>query len=481
MPRPGLSIDTTRLWFAAKFVLVILIVFAGVRYGTALAEEKVLEPIEATLAETEARLEELLDRRPKTPEDATIRALLQSFEARLSSRTIQSPSAEALSQAHRRLIAADLGTMQLYLYEDGHATVTIPILSKGKRGSRWETPTGLYKIETKAEDHFSSIGAVHMPYAMQFFGNFFVHGWPYYPDGTPVPEGFSGGCIRLSTEDAARVYAFARSGTPIFIWESATEHAPFEIDESVRLPRLSAASFLIADVRSGTVYAERFPEKPFPIASVTKLVTALVANETTHYDRLLSVTSDDRRATDGTPGNIILNDLITVGDALYALLLESNNAVAYTLARYHGSDNFMRWMNDKARAIGMMQTSFEDPSGISANNISTANDLFRLMRYIHESQSYILGMSRETQKTIVSDSGSRYPLGNFNHFAGDPRFVGGKVGYTEAARETMTAIFDVPVGDRTATIAIVILGSSDRKKDVRALVDWFTRAVRSSE
>ena len=476
--RNAFSFDAPRLWFALKCVAGIAILFAGVRYGTAFAEESVLRPIEHVLAETERRLDEIrAERSMRSPHDEAIEAQLQSFEESLATRTIKGPSVEALSQAHTRLIAADLGEMKLYLYENGHATSVIPILSKGKRGSRWETPTGLYEIEAREEDHFSTIGEVHMPFSMQFFGNFFIHGWPYYPDGTPVSEGFSGGCIRLSTEDAARVFSFANAGTPIFIWETDTGAETAGIDVNEKLPRVSAASFLVADVRTGAVYAERFPEKVMPVASVTKLMTALVANETTHYDRLLSITSDDRRATDGTPGNILLNELLTVGDALYALLLESNNSVAYTLARYHGTDNFMQWMNDKARAIGMTQTFYEDPSGISEKNVSTANDLFRLMRYIHTSQSYILGMSREPQKTISSESGSRYILGNFNHFAGNPQFVGGKVGYTIAARETMTAIFDIPVGDKTTTIAVIILGSSDRKTDVQALVSWFKRAA----
>lgn len=480
MGRSSFSIDARRFRFASACLLALALIAAGVRFGTAFAEESVLRPLEEILAETERRLEEhRAARLARTPQDLAIEAQLRSFEERLATRTISSPSIDSLAQAHRALIAADLGTMTLYLYEDGHATATIPILSKGKRGSRWETPTGLYRIETREVDHFSTIGAVHMPYSMQFFGNFFIHGWPYYPDGTPVAEGFSGGCIRLSTEDAARVFAFARPDMPVFIWESPSDTAPIDIDVSQKLPRISAASFIVADVRTGTVYAERFADKVFPIASVTKLMTALVANETTHYDRLLAVSSDDRRATDGTPGNIILNDLVTVGDALYALLLESNNSVAYTLARHHGSDNFMRWMNDKAHAIGMTHTFYEDPSGISEKNVSTANDLFVLMRYIHESQSYILGMSREPQKTIVSESGSKYTLGNFNHFAGNPQFVGGKVGYTSAARETMTAVFDVPIDGKTTTIAIVVLGSNDRKADVQALLSWFKRAARA--
>ncbi len=479
MNRGAFALDTQRLRFAVVAMLIVGGLFAGVRYGTAYAEVSAVLPYDEVRADIEEQLEAIREaRRAQSPEDIIIRKELETFESLLAARTIPSPSVDALAQAHKRLIAADLGEMKLYLYENGHATTVIPILSKGKRGSRWETPTGLYSIETRELNHFSSIGEVHMPYSMQFFGNFFIHGWPYYPDGTPVAEGFSGGCIRLSTEDAALVYEFARMGTPIFIWETpSTDASNISIDAAVKLPRVSATSFLVADIRTGEVYAERDATTPKPIASVTKLMTALVANETTHYDRLLAVSADDHRATEGTPGNIIRNDLVTVGDALYALLLESNNAVAYTLARHHGSENFMEWMNDKARAIGMTNTNFDDPSGISPENTASANDLFTMMKYIHNSQSYILGMSRQPQFTVRSESGSRYTLANFNHFAGNSQFVGGKVGYTNEARQTMTAIFDVKVGDETVTIAIIVLGSADRKADVQALLSWFTRSA----
>ena len=203
----------------------------------------------------------------------------------------------------------------------------------------------------------------------------------------------------------------------------------------------------------------------------------LVGNETIHYDRTLTVNSDDRAQTDGTPGSIAKGDTFTVGELLYPLLMESNNSAAYTLARYNGQENFVEWMNDKAKAIGMEKTSMEDPSGISPNNISTANDLFKLMRYIEESQSFILNMSREPEKQLKAENGRRYTFANFNHFAGNKEFIGGKIGYTPEARNTMAALFEIPVKGATTTIAIIILQSEERKSDVEQLLAWFKRTA----
>lgn len=469
------SFDTHGLRFATKFIVTMLFVFTAVHYGTAIAAGRIASQ-EGDVAATEAKLLEMQTRREHQPEDEKeMLAKLQQYEDSLSTRTIGTASIDTLAQAHDSLIAADLTNMKLYLFVNGHATATIDILSKGKRGSRWETPTGLYKIETREKDHFSSIGEVHMPYSMQFFGNFFVHGWPYYPGGEPVPEGYSGGCIRLSTEDAEKVFEFAKRGTPIFVWEDENASTTKMTMTSTPAPRLSAKAFLVADLHTGDVYAEKSANAIYPIASISKLLTALVANETIHFDRTLTVNGDDRAQTDGTPGSILKGDTFTVGELLYPLLMESNNSAAYTLARYNGQDNFVTWMNDKAAAIGMEKTHMEDPSGISPENVSTANDLFKLMRYIEDSQSFILNLSREPAKKLKAENGRTYNFANFNHFAGTKEFLGGKVGYTDEARQTMTAVFEVPVRGATSTIAIIILGSDERKSDIEKLLNWFKR------
>lgn len=481
----SVSYDSHGLAFCMRFIAGVLVLVSIAHYGTAFGSEMVIAAaINPDIAAIELQIEEIKAKRTmRSIGEVQLLQELQKYESELATRTIGTASIETLKMAHERLIGADLSAMKLYLFENGEAIAEYDIVSKGKRGSRWETPTGLYKIETKEEDHFSSIGEVHMPKAMQFFGNFFIHGWPYYPDGTPVAEGYSGGCIRLSTEDAVAVFDFARHATPIFVWNGSTSlttsGSPSEtastlisVDEKA-LPKISAKAFLVADITTGHVSAERDADTARPIASLTKLLTALVANETIHYDRSLSISADDRRQSEGTPGSIAANDSFTIGDLLYPLLMESNNSVAYALSRYYGSDNFMRWMNDKARAIGMVNTSMEDPSGISPHNTASASDLFILTRYIHDNQSYILNISREKTKEITAESGRHYTLNNFNVFSGKEGFLGGKTGYTDEARETMVTIFEVPVGGTTETIAIIVLGSEDRKADVEKLLAWF--------
>ena len=118
-------------------------------------------------------------------------------------------------------IEADLSAMTIRFYKNGEILKEAPIQTKGREGSWWETPAGLYKISSKEKSHFSSFGGVYMPYSMQFQGNFFIHGPTYYPDGTPTASTYSGGCIRLSLDDVKEIYRLAEIGTPMLVFEES--------------------------------------------------------------------------------------------------------------------------------------------------------------------------------------------------------------------------------------------------------------------
>ncbi len=113
-------------------------------------------------------------------------------------------------------VSIDLNAMEMTLWKDGEQ-YKFEVLSKGNEESTWRTPRGEFEALWKAGDHFSSLGLVWMPNSIQFEGDFFIHGWPYYPDGTPVEEGYSGGCIRMSVEDMEEIYSLIDIGMPIEI------------------------------------------------------------------------------------------------------------------------------------------------------------------------------------------------------------------------------------------------------------------------
>jgi D-alanyl-D-alanine carboxypeptidase (penicillin-binding protein 5/6) len=353
-------------------------------------------------------------------------------------------------------------------------------VSKGKPGSPWETPPGAYQVQAKEENHFSSIGHVWMPYSMQFFGNFFIHGWPYYPNGQAVPKGYSGGCIRLTTEDAAKVYEFADNGTAVYIAggesptvrKAADNTAYYLLNNYAPDPHVTASSYLVADLDTGEVILEKNKGMTWPIASVTKLTTALTALEVVNQYKTALVTSSEV-ATYGDAGHLHKGEELTVHDLLYPLLLESSNDAAEVIADQVGRDNFIKSMNDKVRSIGLTATHYEDPSGLTPKNVSTAEDLFRLLSYIYKYKGYIFEVTRKPNATVNNQTWV-----NNNKFVHDKNYLGGKNGYTDEANHTLVTTFSMPLSEfKNRNVAIVLLHSSNKQEDARAILQYLLANV----
>lgn len=399
-----------------------------------------------------------------------------SFSTTTSQRVISALTITDVVPPTGKFLAADLVNMKLMLYRDGNIVTEYPILNKGEPGTPNETPAGIYKVLTKERDHFNGGQKVHLPWAMQFYANYFIHGWPYFVDGRAVNPDYSGGCIRLSTSDAEKVFAFSDINTKLFVYDTKkTKQLPSLALDSTQTPRVSAAAYLVADIDTGDVYLEQHAGDPRPIASITKLMTALVANETIMFYKNVAVErSELSHAQDAADS---AKELFLTGDLLYPLLMESNNAVADRLARYYGAASFVGWMNATAKSLDMSSTRFVDASGVSSGDVSTPDDLYRLATYLVNKKSFIFDITRTPAKRLVASSGNVYDIRNLNIFSGDQRFIGGKVGRTDAAGNTMISLFSVPVGGELRRIAVVVLKSDDYRIDTTKLSEWFTRSA----
>lgn len=377
-----------------------------------------------------------------------------------------------------KYVTADLNKMVLYLNENGEDVAEIPILSKGKPGSPWETPVGEYSVSYKEEKHFSSIGKVWTPNSVQFFGNFFIHGWPYYADGTPVYEGYSGGCIRLSVADSKKVYDFVENGTPIYVSnqtsnENLVNESYYSLNETTKKPALSSKNYLIADINTGDIILNKNESKQLPIASITKLMTALVSLETVDQSQTTFVPQDAVSRNSGGKKDLSEGEVISAGSLIYPLLLQSSNIASETLANQTGRQNFIDHMNLKAYSVGLNKTSFADPSGISEKNVSTAEDLIRFLSFLFKNKKHILDI---TQKKSTKDGMKTWV--NSNKFADFENFLGGKTGQTEAARKTFAGIFSLPLSEfGQKEIGVVILQSEDREDDVIKILDYLKNNI----
>jgi len=235
------------------------------------------------------------------------------------------------------------------------------------------------------------------------------------------------------------------------------------VRESSDTPAASAKAYLVSDVFSGDVLLEQRATEKLPIASITKLLTALVAEERVGLETRIFFEPDAQ--------------YYSVNDLLRPLFLRSNNTVAEDIALYLGEQRFVEYMEAYAKQIGMYHTNFADTSGLSAGNVSTAADLSVLADFLVREKKYLLDVTKEQDTTIASMSGYEWRMENQNKLSSDPYFVGGKLGYTDEALQTALSIFTIPVHGEMHTVAVVVLGSYDWKQDTRTLLQWLLKHV----
>lgn len=237
-------------------------------------------------------------------------------------------------------------------------------------------------------------------------------------------------------------------------------------------PKVSAKAFLVGDLDTGEVIVSKDQDKKLPIASVSKLMTAVVATEIAKIEDTTTIT---KKAIDtyGTNGALRLGEKIKISDLLYPLLLESSNDAAEAVALHFDRDDFIYKMNQKADGLKMSKTSFEDPSGLSSNNQSTASDIFKLTGYITKQLPSLFEIT-----TKRSYSNKKHSWSNISQFLGKDGYIGGKSGYTDAARQTVVSLFSLPLGQNTnRPIAITLLGSTDRKRDVESILKYLEKNI----
>ncbi len=240
----------------------------------------------------------------------------------------------------------------------------------------------------------------------------------------------------------------------------------------VGAPKVSAKSYLVGDINTGEVILSKDQENILPLASVSKLMTAVVASEIAKPDEVAFV-SKRALLTYGQNGELRLKENIKITDLLYPLLLESSNDAAEVIAEHFGRDSFIRKMNVKAESLGMEGTYYEDPSGLSPNNKSTASDVFKLTGHIAKEHPDILKITIKR-----SFSNKKHNWSNISQFLGKDGYIGGKSGYTDAARQTVVSLFSLPLAEKSdRPVAITLLSSKDRKKDVESIVNYLKKNV----
>lgn len=372
-------------------------------------------------------------------------------------------------------IEANLPEMKLRIFKNKD-TKEFSIIKKGNPDSWGGTAAGIYKIESGFKSAYSSASEVYMPYAMKFYGKYYIHGEPYYPGGAKLISDFSGGCLRLKDKDASEVYETAEIKMPVLVFDKLNDNYKYPKHVSNAFPNLTSGNYLVADLDSGFVFAEENSDKERPIASITKLMTALVIAENINLKKSITVKEWMLNGY-GSSDNLIENDILRVIELFYPLLVESSNNAAIVMSYFLGKEQTLNLMNEKAKSILMPNTVFADTSGYDPGNISTAQDLFYLARYIKNNRPPIFEITRG--EDVPSFGAVKFDIDemwNKNVFSTDATFIGGKTGFIKESKYNGLFVFRFKTKDNIErNIAIILLGSKRQaslKSDAQKVYIW---------
>lgn len=247
------------------------------------------------------------------------------------------------------------------------------------------------------------------------------------------------------------------------------EESPFAKE---RTPALSATSVLMYDLTTNKVLYEKEAKKRVPMASLTKVMTAIIALENRRSDNQYRVTADALVGENSM--GLTKSEVLTLEELLYGLMLPSGNDAAETLAINFpmGRDAFIQAMNDKTKALGLKDTNFTNPSGLQGDGeqYTTAYDLLVITRYALENFPLFAKVSQTAAYTIPATATHKaYYLENeTNLITSYPGVKGVKTGYTPEAGLCLITYLDYK-GHR---IVGVLLGSQNRRQEMKELLDY---------
>lgn len=252
---------------------------------------------------------------------------------------------------------------------------------------------------------------------------------------------------------------------------------------------VSARSVYVFDVSEQKILYQKNQDQQLPLASITKLMTALVASEIVGKNGTVPI-STAAILQDGDSG-LLAGEKFTLAELLDLTLMSSSNDGAFAIASAAGAlidtdepaKNFVEAMNIRAQELGLSQTYFRNPTGLDvsendAGAYGSARDIAVLMEYILRNEPEILERTKDNTAFISNEAGAYHETANTNEIVNDiPGIIGSKTGYTDLSGGNLAVAFDAGFG---RPIVAVVLGStrSQRFSDMLTLVDAVGIAVK---
>ncbi|MDG1582875.1 D-alanyl-D-alanine endopeptidase [Pseudomonas sp. GOM6] len=239
---------------------------------------------------------------------------------------------------------------------------------------------------------------------------------------------------------------------------------------------LASGSALLVDLNNNQVLYSSNPDLQVPIASVTKLMTAMVVLDAKQpLDQQLPIVIKDVHEMRGVYSRVRIGSQLSRRDMLLLTLMSSENRAAASLAHHYpgGVPAFVAAMNAKARALGMNHTRYREPTGLSEGNVSTANDLVKLIKAA--GQFPLIGQFSSTREHVQQFAKPRYSLGfrNTNSLVHKANWSIQltKTGFTNAAGHCLVMRTQM-AGKPVAFVVLDAFGKYTHMADANRLKKW---------
>ena len=257
----------------------------------------------------------------------------------------------------------------------------------------------------------------------------------------------------------------------------------FRVDEFGReVPDVRAEAAIIYNPTTGEVLWEDHAQDQRSMASITKVMTALVFLES-GAPMSTPVTVQRSDVSRASTTYLRTGFKLTADDLLNLLLVGSDNAAARALARIspYGSEGFITKMNDKATELGLVNTRYADPSGLLAENVSSAYDLARLIA--HASADERVGGIMRKQTYTTQAGRQTITARSTNQFvrSGDIDVVGGKTGFISRSGYCLATLLRLPqTGQQVAVVVLGAKSNASRFWETRHLFNWMSTRAKTT-
>ena len=252
---------------------------------------------------------------------------------------------------------------------------------------------------------------------------------------------------------------------------AVTQAAP---QRSPTTPQLRSNAALVFDETNSTVLYSKNADSVAPIASITKLMTALVVLEAGQpLDEMLTVESSDRSTRSGTASRLAIGTRLSRRELLHLALMSSENRAAHALGRNYpgGLAACVRAMNARARALGMTHARFFDPTGLDDGNVASPRDLSKLV--IAASRNRTISELSTDGKYSVRVGHSMLEFRNTNNLVNKPAWniVVQKTGYISEAGKCL--VMKAIINERSVVIVLLdSFGKYTRTADANRVRKW---------